>query len=271
MFDFQLRRRHVDGAPVEQIGNLALLGGEQLAAGILQRAHRDHRQPRVDLNARHRIARRGADERLLELRVRDRFGGANEPGTELATGRAHLEVHGDRRPATDATGNLYLGTGDNVTYRDMVRDPSILIHEGVHAIIDDYVGLPSEGEGGSFNEGFADLFTALILDNPRMGEASYLKGPFRRTLENQLQAYRDFNSGVYQNGSIVGATFWDMRANLGTELTAKLAFRTVVRLGKGAKFDDFPTALAAASQGFLSPAQQSIVLETARKRGWKVP
>ncbi|MEK9146130.1 MAG: hypothetical protein AAB339_11020, partial [Elusimicrobiota bacterium] len=42
--------------------------------------------------------------------------------------------------------------------------------------------------------------------------------------------------GVYNNGSIVGATFWDMKSMLGTELTAKLAFRTLVRLGKGAKF-----------------------------------
>ncbi|HEY8278785.1 MAG TPA: hypothetical protein VIH99_04135 [Bdellovibrionota bacterium] len=166
---------------------------------------------------------------------------------------------------------IYLGTGDGETYKDMIRDPSVLIHEGIHAVIDAYAGLPSEGEGGGFNEGFADLFTALILDNPRMGEASYLKGPFRRTLENRLVAYKDFAPGVYQNGSIVAATFWDMKPELGTELTAKLAFRTLVRLGRGAKFDDMPSALAGAAQGLLNEAQTRLALSAARTRGWKVP
>jgi Zn-dependent metalloprotease len=153
----------------------------------------------------------------------------------------------------------------------MLRDPTVLIHESIHAVIDAYAGLPPDGEGGGFNEGFADLFTALILDNPRMGEASYLKGPYRRTLENPLKAYQDFVPGVYQNGSIVGGTFWDMKPLLGNELTAKLAFRTLVRLGKGAKFDDFPSALAGASQGLLADDQSRQVAEIARARGWKVP
>jgi len=166
---------------------------------------------------------------------------------------------------------IYLGTGDGRIYKDLIRDPSVLIHEGIHAVIDSYAGLPSEGEGGGFNEGFADLFTALILDNPRMGEASYLQGPYRRTLEHNLQAYKDFKPGVYQNGSIVAATFWDMKPALGNELTAKLAFRTLVRLGRGAKFDDLPAALGSAADGLLSVEQKELALQAARSRGWKVP
>jgi hypothetical protein len=166
--------------------------------------------------------------------------------------------------------SIYLGTGDGQTYKDMIRDPSVLIHESIHAVIDAYAGLPSEGEGGGFNEGFADLFTALILDNPRMGEASYVPGPFRRTLETRLMAYKDFAPGVYQNGTIVGGTFWDMKHALGTELTAKLAFRTLVRLGKGGVFDDFPSALASAADGLLTSEQKIIALQTAKDRGWKV-
>ncbi|MGZ3693946.1 MAG: hypothetical protein ACXWQO_07070 [Bdellovibrionota bacterium] len=165
---------------------------------------------------------------------------------------------------------IYLGTGDGQVYKDMIRDPSVLIHESIHAVIDAYAGLPSEGEGGGFNEGFADLFTALILDNPRMGEASYVPGPFRRTLETRLMAYRDFAPGVYQNGTIVGGTFWDMKSALGNELTAKLAFRTLVRLGKGGKFDDFPSALANAADGLLTVEQKTMALRTAKDRGWKV-
>jgi|GEM_PF-6516060 len=185
--------------------------------------------------------------------------------------RLHVGDNGVSNAAFYHQNTVYLGTGDGVMYKDLIRDPSVLIHEGIHAVIDSYAGLPSEGEGGGFNEGFADLFTALILDNPRMGEASYLKGPYRRTLENNLMAYKDFKPGVYQNGTIVAATFWDMKPILGTELTAKLAFRTLVRLGKGSKFDDLPGALESAATGLLSAEQKSAVLQAARSRGWKVP
>ncbi|MGE3262760.1 MAG: hypothetical protein AB7K68_13340 [Bacteriovoracia bacterium] len=184
--------------------------------------------------------------------------------------RLHVGNGGVSNAAFYHANTIYLGTGDGETYKEMIRDPSVLIHESIHAVIDAYAGLPSEGEGGGFNEGFADLFTALILDNPRMGEASYLKGPYRRTLENRLIAYRDFAPGVYQNGQIVAGTFWDMKSALGTELTAKLAFRTLVRLGKGGKFDDLPGALANAAEGLLSPEQTQVALSAARSRGWKV-
>jgi hypothetical protein len=183
--------------------------------------------------------------------------------------RLHVGDNGVSNAAFYHANTIYLGTGDGETYKDMLRDPTVLIHESIHAVIDAYAGLPSDGEGGGYNEGFADLFTALILDNPRMGEASYLKGPYRRTLENQLKAYQDFVPGVYQNGSIVGATFWDMKSLFGTELTAKLAFRTLVRLGKGAKFDDFLPALMSAGQGLLSADQAREAESIARARGWK--
>lgn len=184
--------------------------------------------------------------------------------------KLHVGDNGVSNAAFYHQNTIYLGTGDGVTYKDLIRDPSVLIHEGIHAVVDAYAGLPSEGEGGSFNEGFADLFTALILDNPRMGEASYQKGPYRRTLEHGMKAYKDFKPGVYGNGSIIAATFWDMKPSLGTELTAKLAFRTLVRLGRGAKFDDLPAALRAAGDGILSPAQVALVTEAARNRGWKI-
>lgn len=183
--------------------------------------------------------------------------------------RLHVGDNGVSNAAFYHADTIYLGTGDNVIYKDMIRDPSILVHESIHAVIDAYAGLPPDGEGGSFNEGFADLFAGLILDTPLMGAASYMQGPYRRTLENKLQAYTDFVPGVYQNGSIVGGTFWDMRNNFGNELTAKLAFRTLVRLGKDAKFDDFPSALASAADGLLSAEQRAIALGAARARGWK--
>jgi hypothetical protein len=183
--------------------------------------------------------------------------------------RLHVGENGVSNAAFYHQNMIYLGTGDGITYKDLVRDPTVLIHEAMHAVIDAYVGFSSDGEAGAFNEGFSDLFTALMLDNPRMGEASYLRAPFRRSLENNLKAYKDFG-GIYQTGSILGATFWDMRAALGNDLVAQLAFRTMVRLGKGAKLDDFGQALTSAAQSLLSDAQRVKTLEIAKNRGWKL-
>lgn len=184
------------------------------------------------------------------------------------TVRLHVGDKGVSNAAFYHQNVIYLGTGDGVRYRDITRDPSIIIHESVHALVDAYAGLPSDGEGGSFNEGFADLFTALILKNPRMGESSYLGGPFRRTLENNLKAYKDFQPGVYQNGSIIAGTFWDLRKVIDDDKLAALAFKTLVRLGKGGKFADFVPAFTNAAAAVLSAEEVIKVMELVKERGW---
>jgi hypothetical protein len=182
--------------------------------------------------------------------------------------RLHVGNNGVSNAAFYHESRIYLGTGDGVIYRDLNRDPSIVTHEAMHAVIENYAGLPTEGEGGSLNEGFADFFAALILRNPRMAESSYLKGPYRRTLENSLVAYRDFQAGVYQNGSIVAGTLWDLRAFLDDERLGQLAFRTLVRLGRGGGFTDFAPSVAHAAQGFLTAAEQEKVAGVLHRRGW---
>jgi hypothetical protein len=201
------------------------------------------------------------------LWMRDKVGAALKAPLEV---RLHIGDNGVSNAAFYHGNTVYLGTGDGVTYKDMIRDPSVVIHESMHAIIDTYAGLPPDGEGGAFNEGFADLFTALILQNPRMGENSYLGGPFRRTLENNFKAYKDFVPGVYQNGDIIAGTFWDLRPVLGDDKLAQLAFRTLTRLGQGGQFADFIPALANAASGLLTADEQSAVMAAARNRGWAV-
>src|SRR3546814_18455573 len=57
------------------------------------------------LDARDRVARRGADKSLLEIGVGDALGGADEAGTELDARRAHLQIARDRFAAADAAGD----------------------------------------------------------------------------------------------------------------------------------------------------------------------
>src|SRR3546814_1004136 len=105
MLDLKLRLAHRDRAVVERLRYLALLGGEQFAALVPKRADRDDGQARVDLDAGDGIARRRADERLLEILVGDRFGRAHEARAELDAGGAHVEIAGDRLAPADAAGD----------------------------------------------------------------------------------------------------------------------------------------------------------------------
>ena len=182
--------------------------------------------------------------------------------------KLHIGRNGISNSSFYGRGVVYLGTGDGVIYKDMIKDPSVTVHEAMHAVIDSYAGLPSEDEGGALNEGFADLFSSLVLDNPRIGEASYMGGPYRRTLENDQKAYRDFNKDIYNDGDIMAATFWDMRRRFPNEKIAGLAFRTLVRLGSGGNFQQFVPSLINASTGYLNQEEQDFALSCARNRGW---
>src|SRR5690606_28160731 len=103
--DLQLRFGHFDAAFVEYLRDLALLGGEKLRSLVPERADREHREARIDLDAGDGVARIGAAEGLLEFGMGDRFGRAGEARVKPHASRAHLEVAGDRFAATDAAGD----------------------------------------------------------------------------------------------------------------------------------------------------------------------
>ena len=185
----------------------------------------------------------------------------------------NIKVHvGGLRPSNAAfyyKGNIRLGDGDNIVYQNIPRDPSIVIHEAAHGVVDAIAGLPHEKEGGSLNEGFSDFIAALFLNNPRMAEYSYLKAPFRRTLENTLQAHRDFNGGLYHDSTIVSGTLWDIKKGMGVAVAGKLALATLGRLGPGSTLKDFPEAvLAAGSDTQLDEGQVVLLQGILSKRGW---
>jgi Zn-dependent metalloprotease len=184
--------------------------------------------------------------------------------------RIHIGKDGVSNAAFYNAGIIYLGTGDGKTYQNILKDPSIVIHETAHAFIDFYAGLPSDGEGGGFNEGFADFFAGLILDTPNMGEVSYMLAPHKRSLKNSWKAYQDFTNGVYRNGGVIGGTLWDIKERIGSDRVAPLAFRTLVRLGSGAKFKDFVMALTNACGGYCTDSEMQHVQEALAARGWRI-
>jgi len=166
---------------------------------------------------------------------------------------------------------IRLGKGDGIRYSNLAQDPSIVMHEVGHAFVDRYSGLPPDGEGGSLNEGFADFFSATILDNPHMGESSFLSGPFVRSLENNLRAPADLSGGLYHASQVVSGTLWDLRIALGAKVADQIAFRTLTRLGPSSIFKDFVPALVAARESLaFSETDKAKITEVIMARGWEI-
>ena len=162
---------------------------------------------------------------------------------------------------------IRFGKGDDVAYSNIVFDPSIVYHETFHALIDNLARLPFEGEGGSINEGFADFFTCLITDRPYLGEASYLKGPFKRNLK-LITKLDEKNGGLYHDSSIVSGLFWELKEKLGFEKAKNLAAETLVRLNTASQFADFNRKILEASSTTLNSEDQTLLKQILKTRGF---
>lgn len=161
---------------------------------------------------------------------------------------------------------IRFGDGDDVTFSHIPLDPSIVFHESFHSIIDSVARLPFEGEGGSLNEGFADFFTAALTNNPNLGDASYKKAPYKRTVKNSIVFYEK-NGGLYHDSGIVSGLLWSLRDALGFEEGTQLAWLTLLRLTPGSNFASFHQELLEEIKK-LSIDQQGKARAVLRKRGW---
>ena len=144
----------------------------------------------------------------------------------------------------------------------------MVIHESVHAFVDIVAGLPFEGEGGSINEGYADFFTAIQLNNPNMAEASYLKGAFRRSVSNSI-SLKERNGGLYHDSAIVSGTLWDLSERFGKDLGLRVAALTLNRLVPGSDLKDFGESLQGIIETELkSSADIQVAKEILTNRGF---
>ena len=176
-------------------------------------------------------------------------------------------IESPRNTACYYYGIIRLGAGDGKTYKHLMRDPSIVMHEVSHAVVEVISHLPTQEEGGSINEAFADYFSASILDSPRMAEASFVPGPFKRSLENSMSV-REKNGGLYHDSLIMSGTLWDVRKVLGPENGLKFALKTLARLGPESNFPGFGIACRyALSEGWAADEVKAVEGILAQ-RGW---
>jgi len=161
---------------------------------------------------------------------------------------------------------IRLGDGDDVVFSRIALDPSIVSHEGFHAVIDAVAKLPYEGEGGSLNEAYADYLTAVMTGNPNLGETSYKKAPFKRSVKNDFR-FPDQNGGLYHDASIVSGLLWSIQETIGKDNALSLAWQVLLRLNPDSDFKSFQHELAEVLSG-QNPESIRKVQLVLEKRGW---
>ena len=171
-----------------------------------------------------------------------------EENLQIEKGRLHINAvaHMGYPDKTNAAfyynGLIRLGSGDDVAVTHIPLDTSIVMHESAHALIDMLASLPFQNEGGSLNEGFADFFTCIQLNNPRLGEVAYKKGPFKREIETLVNLSAK-NGGLYHDSAIVSSFFWNLRGKIGNEKTVSLAIGIVKKMTPSSDFNEFKDLL----------------------------
>jgi hypothetical protein len=166
-------------------------------------------------------------------------------------------------------GKVRLGTGDDVVYSKIPWDPSIVTHESSHFVIDLLAHLPFQGEGGSLNEAYADYFAATLLDNPRLAEASYLQGSYKRRID-EAKKYSSKNGGLYNDSLIVSSLLWDINQKFTTQKGLALAFQTLQNLNPQSTFDSFNSELRKQATKVLSAPENQKFVALLKEREWKV-
>lgn len=174
----------------------------------------------------------------------------------------------DKTNAAFALGSqIWLGRGDGQEYKLLAQDSSVVLHELSHVLIHFTARLPTQGEGGSLNEGFADYFSATQLNAPSMGGASCLLNSCKRNIDSN-RSFAERNGGLYHDSLIVSGTLWELRAKLGKQKANALALKTLTRLGPAKKLADFSYAVKLAAKNLLTAEELAVLNSTLQKRLW---
>lgn len=181
--------------------------------------------------------------------------------------QVHMGFPGKTNTAFYYNGKIRLGAGDDEVYTKIPWDSSLVSHEVSHYIIDLLARLPNEGEGGSLNEAYADYFSSMINLNPKLGEASYLKAPFRRRID-VVKKRQEKNGSLYGDSLIVSSLMWEVTQIFGEKKGIEMSLQTLRGLTPGSQFDDFKKEYEKASLQVLNEGEILKFNSVLRERGW---
>ncbi|RMI17416.1 MAG: T9SS C-terminal target domain-containing protein [Calditrichaeota bacterium] len=96
--------------------------------------------------------------------------------------------------------------------------PSVVYHEYGHGINDRFYqqqGIPFGMINGAVHEGMADVTSAYIEDDPRIGRGFFGPGTHLRNVDNTARYPDDVSGDPHITGLIIAGAFWDLRQAVG--------------------------------------------------------
>lgn len=150
--------------------------------------------------------------------------------------RTHVGYPENRSVAFYYNKEVRIGRGDDLTFTHMAWDPTIVVHETMHSVVEALTHMPFQGEGGSLSEGLADSLTALQLQTPKMGEGSFLTGPYQRTLTDEIK-FSEKSGKLYHDSLIFSGTVWQVREDAGEDAALDLVKYVLQNSGPITNFD----------------------------------
>lgn len=156
-----------------------------------------------------------------------------------------------------------LGEGDEVTYKHIMLDPSIVTHELMHFYLDNLVGI----QQGAVNEAFADYLSCSLLQNPKLGEVSYLKSSYVRALD-QEKKWSEINGGTYNDSLVLSSLLWEVRKTFGVKAADAFVFKIVMRLSPDSNLADVRRIILENQSEILSLVEQNQLNEILVRKEW---
>ncbi|MEP7235779.1 MAG: hypothetical protein ABI778_10840, partial [Ignavibacteriota bacterium] len=96
-------------------------------------------------------------------------------------------------------------------------------HHLVHAVYEQMTGTTDNLVDGSLGEGFADLNSAFIRDDPKIGIGFFGNNTKTlRTCSNTKKWPKNISGDVHANGQIISGAFWDLRKSVGHDVAERL-------------------------------------------------
>ena len=101
-------------------------------------------------------------------------------------------------------------------------------HRILHAIFTQDFHADSNIVNSALGEGFSDVYSALMRDDPRIGVSFFGdNSDLLRNCDNITQWPTDISGDPHVSGEIIAGAFWDLRKAIGLDITTKL-FHTMM-------------------------------------------
>jgi Zn-dependent metalloprotease len=172
----------------------------------------------------------------------------------------------------DDPGMFFYLTGGN---GDVSLDIDVIFHEYAHAVVSELVGPYQSETFKALNEGTADYFSSSFLDDPILGEYAAkifkARSSFVRRTDNGNRWPYNIVGEVHADGNIWSGALWDVREQLGADITDEIAINAIAMLSPNAEFYDAAEAAINAADELYGSRAAEIVATAMERRGIFIP